>query len=323
MLLNIKAGLCSHPGGEAPPGQEHQTALWTRVPSQPGPPPSLGPPPGPGPLLAWSSPSLGSPPSLLPDPARLLALHGVSGDQNEWPGSLYTSHFPRGCALSPIRGPGAPRLHGCRVCSENGPRKRDPRPLRGCAWQPCPLGSHKPACRTPWAQHRYSGTRARGGHRILGPGAAGSQPAERGALGLYLCVWWTELVVSDMEQTRAETEAPSRGSDQRSVFVTTSLCPRPLYPEDSMSAGALSTAPGSWADEAPWGAGHASIPQARPAETSLPVEMPATAAPDLPAEAHRTLWPTRLPDLRHGERLSEGCVHPQNPGANWGPASGS
>ena len=76
-------------------------------------------------------------------------------------------------------------------------------------------------------------------------GAAGSWPAERGTFGLYVCVWCTELVVSDMGQPRAETEALSRGSDQRSVFVTANLCPRPLYPEDSMSSGALFTASAS------------------------------------------------------------------------------
>ena len=152
MLLNIKAGLCSQPGaGGNPPPQGRNI----RRPCEPRSPPGLDPLPAWVPLRAqvpsWpeSSPSLGSPPGLLPDPARLLALQGVSGDQNEWPGGLYTSHFPRGCALSPIWGPGAPRLHGCTVCLENGPRKRDPHLLRGCAWQPCPSGSHKPACLTP------------------------------------------------------------------------------------------------------------------------------------------------------------------------------
>lgn len=150
-----------------------------------------GGPVSPDPLLAWTPSQPGfpsgprSPPHVLPDPARLLALQGVSGGQSEWPGGIYTSH--EGVHFLQYGGPGAPTLHGCRVCSEDRPWKRDPRLLRGCAWQPCPSGSHKPACLTPGAQHRCSGTRAQGGHPILCSGTAGSRPVERGTFG-FTCV---------------------------------------------------------------------------------------------------------------------------------------
>lgn len=64
---------------------------------------------------------------------------------------------------------------------------------------------------------------------------------QRGQHSAFTCVSgalssWFQIRNSPGQRQRL------RGSDQRSVFVTTSLCPRPLYPEDSTSSGALSTA---------------------------------------------------------------------------------
>lgn len=95
MLLNIKVGLCSHLGGGPTQGRS------IRRPYEPRSPPCLDPPtPWHGPLPAWVPPARG----LLPDPARLLAAQGVSGDQHEWPGGVYTSHFPRGACTVPSTG---------------------------------------------------------------------------------------------------------------------------------------------------------------------------------------------------------------------------
>ena len=148
-------------------------------------------PVSPGPLLAWTPSQPGfpsgprSPPSLLPDPARLLALQGVNRGQNEWPGGIYTSH--EGVHFPQYGGPGAPTLHGCRVCSEDRPWKRDPCLLRGCAWQPCPSGSQKPACLT----HELS-TGARGpGLRVGTPFCAQAQQGhglQRGEHSAFTCV---------------------------------------------------------------------------------------------------------------------------------------
>ena len=107
MLLNIKVGLCSHPGGGPTQGRS------IRWPCERGSPPGLDPPtPWPGPLPAWAPAPR---PGLLSDPARLLAAQGVSGDQHERPGSVSTSHFPRGVCTVPstgTRGTQTPRMQG-------------------------------------------------------------------------------------------------------------------------------------------------------------------------------------------------------------------
>lgn len=140
-------------------------------------------------------------------------------------------HAPRRCALSSIwgtRGPHTPRMQGLLrgQALEEGPR------LQGlCLAAPCPSGSHKPACLTPGAQHRYSGTRAQGGapHSVLGHSRVTA--CREGNIRLYVCVWCTELAGFRYGQPRAETEALSRGSDQDlSPGGSGNLCPRPPLP---------------------------------------------------------------------------------------------
>ena len=98
--------------------------------------------------------------------------------------------------------------------------------LRGQALEEGPLPSQGLCLAAlPFGKPQTSLPDTRSSAQVLGDQGSGWAPhsvlghsrvtaCREGNIRLYVCVWCTELVVSDMGQPRAETEALSRGSDQ-------------------------------------------------------------------------------------------------------------
>lgn len=231
MLLNIKRLGCAHPGRTPSPRAGTSVSCEPRSPPWPGPS-QPGFPSGPR-----------SPPRVLPDPARLLALQGVSGGQSEWPGGIYTSH---GCTF-PNMGTRAPHSTDAGSAQRTGLGRGDPRLPQGLCLAALPFGKPQTSLPDTRSSAQVLGDQGSGWapHSVLGHSRVTA--CREGTFGLRGCVWCTELVVSDMGSPGQRQRLWSRGSrpgPQPWGFRVTCVH-GPSYPEDSTSSGALFTASAS------------------------------------------------------------------------------